>query len=212
MKGILSFFSQLNGGADRMFAGLLAEQLHAAVEGVQLAKRMTEGVITPSQARVAIRQAEHTGDDARQRLINELGMAFVTSVDREDLFRFSRSVDDILDGLRDFVREFDLYGMNPNAPCRHMLDAIHEGAQELSHAISDPGRGLAGLSAAARRAKKASNQVRRCYQQEMSHLVTQDFGEQSFKLRELLLRLDWVGLHLGEASDAWADAAMKRNR
>lgn len=212
MKGIISFFSQLNGGADRRFAGLLSEQLRAAVEGVELAKRMAQGVLAPPQARVAIGEAEHAGDDARQRLIHELGMAFVTSIDREDLFRFSRSVDDILDGLRDFVREFDLYGMKPNEPCLHLLDAIHAGAQELAQAISDPDRGLGGLTSAARRAKKASNYVRRCYQREMAVLLVADFTEHSLKLRELLSRLDAVGLHLGEASDAWADAAMKRNR
>ena len=38
-----------------------------------------------------------------------LAGVLVTPVDREDLFRLSRSIDDVLDNLRDFVREWDLY-------------------------------------------------------------------------------------------------------
>jgi uncharacterized protein len=88
---------------------------------------------------------EHRGDRARGGFVH----ALAPPLDREDLFRVSRSVDDVLDNLRDFARELELF------------------------AVSD----VAML-----------------------------------KRRELLRRLDVVGLRLGEAADALADGAVKRHQ
>lgn len=56
-----------------------------------------------------MRDLDHAGDIARAWLITELATVLSTPVDVEDLFRISRSVDDVLNNLRDFVQECDLY-------------------------------------------------------------------------------------------------------
>jgi hypothetical protein len=60
--------------------------------------------------------------------------------------------------------------------------------------------------------RKAAGQVRRLYQQQLAELLTEPLDNETLKRRELLRRLDVVGLRLGEAADALADGALKRNR
>lgn len=59
-------------------------------------------------------------------------------------------------------------------------------------------------------ARKEANQVRRMYQEGLASVVDNEITSEVIKRRELLRRLDVVGLRLGEAADALADGIMKR--
>ena len=58
---------------------------------------------------------EQRGDRLRAELVWRLEGVLVAPIDREDLFRLSRSIDDVLDNLRDFVREWDLFDVEAAA-------------------------------------------------------------------------------------------------
>ena len=58
----------------------------------------------------------------------------------------------------------------------------------------------------------AAGQVRRLYQQKLAELLNEPLDNETLKRRELLRRLDVVGLRLGEAADALADGVLKRSR
>ncbi len=60
-------------------------------------------------------------------------------------------------------------------------------------------------------ANKASNAIRRRYQEGVAALLIGTVDATMLKRRELLRRLDVVGLRLGEAADALADGAVKRH-
>ena len=60
-------------------------------------------------------------------------------------------------------------------------------------------------------AKKAGGQVRRRYQDRLADLYESELSTEVMKARDLLRRLDVVGLRLNEAADALADAAVKRS-
>jgi hypothetical protein len=90
------------------------------------------------------------------------------------------------------------------------VDAVITAIEALRAAVCDltePAR----VSHSSLAAKKASGEIRRLYQQELARLFKGDVDMEVLKHRELLRRLDIVGLRLGEAADALADGTMKRS-
>lgn len=160
-------------------------------------------------ARSRVGAIEHEGDRRRAELIATLAGTFASPIDREDLFRTSRSIDDVLDNLRDFVREHDLFELGPQPLLLDVLDAVADGVDELYSAASTISEDPRRMRAASLAARKSDIRVR--YQLAMADLLSGDVTAQMLRCRELLRRLDVIGLRLGEAADALADGAVKRN-
>jgi len=201
----------LTGRSHHQLTDLLAAQLDAAIEGVGLASAMSEGTLTPAEAREAMVDVEHRGDTGRAGLVAELAVALTTPIDREDLYRFSRSVDDVLDNLRDLVRETDLYGAQGEPADLPALAGVAEGLAMLRGAVQGLSDRPGEVDAATEAARKAAGQVRRHYQLAMAELLRQEVGTETLTRRELLRRLDVVGLRLGESVAALSDAMLKRS-
>ncbi|MDI1462795.1 DUF47 family protein [Catellatospora sp. KI3] len=201
----------LAGRAPRRVLSIVVAQIDAALEGVALAVAVTIGELEPPLARLRIAEIEHVGDAHRGRLVAELGAALTTPIDREDLFRLSRSVDDVLDHLRDYVRETDLYGVRLDAGAVAMLEQVAIGLRELRRALDRLIERPAEAAEAALAAHKRSGRVRHLYAQALADLLSGDITAPVLKQRELLRRLDVVGLRLAECADALADAMLKRS-
>lgn len=205
------FARDLTGGNDVVLVGHLIDQLDATLRGVAIARALAGGEIDTADARTELGGVESSGDEARRALIAELTRTLVAPMDREDLFRLSRSVDDILDNLRDLAREFDLYEVPEEPLLVDALANIEAGVLGLREAVGclveEPG--VASLRAA--EAKK--NDVRSSYQQAMAALLApgQEVTTEVMRRRELLRRVDVTGLRLAEAADALADGAVKRS-
>jgi uncharacterized protein len=122
-----------------------------------------------------------------------LSETLTTPFDREDLFRLSRSIDDVLDNLRDFVREADLMGVADERDCATLIDAIVEALEHLktaiAHVLDEPHR----APERALGAKKGGNHVRQLYQVAIASLFTEELSVDMLKRRELLRRLDVGG-------------------
>ena len=134
----------------------------------------------------------------------------MTPIDREDLFRLSRSIDDVLDDLRDFMREWNLYGMKDSNVLSLPLDAVIRAVRELRRAVDAIVREPDGVVEAALMAKKAATRIHRLYQADMATLLRQQVSTDLLKQRELLRRLESVSMHLNEAADVLSDASIKR--
>lgn len=154
---------------------------------------------------------EHLGDSQRADLVVTLSDSLTTPIDREDLFRMSRFVDDVLDELRDFVRESDLYALPDQSTIAPVLDVLIEGLAALHEALLQTvdRKTDAGMTTLA--AKKSGGRVRQLYQLELAELFRGPLDVELMKRRELLRRIDVVGIRLGEAADALADGIMKRS-
>lgn len=74
---------------------------------------------------------EQEADDVRRLLIVQLKRAFITPIDREDLFGLSRAIDDVLDYLLSLVREMHVLKVAPNLHLRTMADILARCADEL---------------------------------------------------------------------------------
>ena len=59
----------------------------------------------------AIHDLEHMADDECHRLTDALHVAFITPIDREDLYGMIKSIDDITDHIEDVSNRFDMFSI-----------------------------------------------------------------------------------------------------
>lgn len=210
MKRLRRIRDLLSGRMDGALTEALLGQLEATKEGAWLAMAMIGGEVGRTGAHERMRAIEHLGDEERRRLVDELRDALVTPIDREDLFRLSRSIDDVLDSLRDFVRESHLYRIPDQIRFSPLLDQVIAGIGALENAVRDLASRPSAVVHDALEAKKVGGAIRRMYQYEISRIFSGELTANALKERELVRRLEIVGMAIGEAADAIADGAMKR--
>lgn len=200
----------LTGGGDEVFTDLLLRQAEIATRAARSLGAAQTDERPTADVRAELVELEARGDDVRTTLLEELAHALTTPIDNEDLFRLSRSLDDVLDNLRDFAVELDMYGTEPHPRFVTPLDALAGGLEELCGAIERLSGGVAEVAGPARAAKKA-NDARDAFHAEMSALLDDgDVTMRTLRDRELLRRLDVAGLRLGAAADALISGALKR--
>jgi hypothetical protein len=170
------------------------------------------GEVDRTDARERMVDVEHEGDEHRRHLVYLLARALAPPMDREDLFRLSRSVDDVLDNLRDLVRELDLFGIEREPLLEEPLEGVEAGVAALRDAVSAIGDEPGASRLHALQARKSD--IRPRYQQAMARLLAVEgpVTTGTLKRRELLRRVDVIGLRLGEAANALADGAVKRSQ
>ncbi|PZG19620.1 DUF47 domain-containing protein [Nonomuraea aridisoli] len=210
MKRLRRIRDLMSGRMDSALTEALLGQLQATKEGAWLAMAMIGGEVGRTGAHEQMRSIEHLGDEERGRLVEELKNALVTPIDREDLFRLSRSIDDVLDSLRDFVRESHLYRVPDQIRFSPMLDQVIAGIEALEGAVRDLSSRPSVVILNALEAKKVGGVIRKMYQYEISRIYSGEITADTMKERELVRRLEIVGVAIGEAADAIADGAMKR--
>jgi uncharacterized protein Yka (UPF0111/DUF47 family) len=200
----------LSGRTQHVFAELLVEQLDSTIEAGRLVDDVVQGHLRVPDARVAMTHVEHLGDSKRAQLIYELSRCLTTPIDREDIFRLSRSVDDVLDNLRDFLREAELFEPVDLQPFRQVLPPILEALTCLQTASAALVRLSPEISLQTLAARKASNTIRKEYEIVLASVFVDPADSAVLKQRELVRRLDVVGLRIAEAANALADGYIKR--
>ncbi len=201
---------ELGRGERAPLSAILDRQLEATIAACRLARAVAEGSAVPSEAHEQMAEIEHGGDVLRGELVTRLEGVVVSPIDREDLFRLSRSIDDVLDNLRDFVREWDLYEIDGGDWFLGILDAVANGVEDLRLAVRTLASDSKDTSQCALASKKSAGEIRRLYDAEVGRLFSGELTMEVLKSRELLRRLDVVGLRLNEAADVLSDAAVKR--
>ncbi|OLT34938.1 hypothetical protein BJF79_32700 [Actinomadura sp. CNU-125] len=204
-------WDDLRGRSGDRVIGQVALQVRAARDGAELAREMAAGRTPSDAARARMTDIEHAGDAERASLAAMLDGVLAIPIDREDLYRLSRSVDDVLDNLRDFVREADLFGPPELGFAIPPLDAVLEGLTALDTAVRMVLAEPAAVTIASLAARKAGNRVRETRQAALTELFDGPLDVDMLRRRELLDRLDAVGRRLGEAADALSDAMLKRS-
>jgi len=201
----------LTGRNDGVLTRHLVGQLDATLEGVVLARAAGRGDVERGVARERMVDIEHSGDEHRRHLVLLLARALAPPMDREDMFRLSRSVDDILDNLRDLVRELDLFAIEQEDLLDELLEGVEVGVLALRCAVSAISTKPSVSRTYALQARKSD--IRPRYQQAMAQLLGDEgpVTSATLKRRELLRRVDVIGLRMGEAANALADGAVKRS-
>src|ERR1043165_1173016 len=101
------------------FLQLLAQQTEKTREGLEMLENYFK-THDPAHAR-RVEQIEKEADELRRILIDDLNRAFVTPIDREDLFALSRTIDDVLDYAYTTVDEIQLFQLEPTELMRKMV-------------------------------------------------------------------------------------------
>lgn len=214
MKGVGSLRGRLRAMAGRhgeRLYGSIGAQVSVARQAAELSRALVRFELPSDEARTQMTGLEHLGDEHRAALVLGMTNTLVTPIDREDLFRLSRAIDDVLDALRDFVREFDMFEAVPICSMEPLLEPIHGGLGELDLAIRTLRDQPQEAFSVSLRTKKRAGNVRQAYQEVLAEVLrTQPFDIAMFKNLELLRRLDAAGLSLHDAADALADGALKR--
>ena len=210
MRFVPRIFRDLAGQSGQRFVNYLLGQTDAAIEGARLVRRCVAGEIGRATAVEEMAVVEHRGDKVRGELVRDLGSALVTPIDREDLFRLSRALDDVLDMLRDFVRQWDLFEMDRSVIIEPVVDAACDALADLRGAIAMIGDEPGMITTRALEAKKSGNAIRRSHDMQLAALYRDPLSVETLKARDLLRRLDVVGIRFGTVADTLSDAAIKR--
>jgi len=210
-KGVRSGVGEAVGKRGRRVISLLDDQLDATARGTRLAIAMSEGKTSRPEARREIASIEHEGDASRKKLVGILIGTFITPIDREDLYRLSRSVDDILDDMRDFVRESDLYQVATQERFIPLLAAVLDGVLALQKAVQVLGVDSQKASRYALSCRREANNLRNAFQHDVANLLDGELTMETLRLRELYHRLDMVTSRMYESSDSLNDGLWKRH-
>lgn len=187
---------------------LLLHQIDVTIDAIVLARNAIESPEHRVRARTTMTELEHAGDEARAEMIRVMMSRITTPFDREDLFRASRSVDDVLDNTRDFVREMTMWRADPGELAATTLERVIASLQKLKEAVA--GTNPLEVRQNCLAARKEAGQVRRAYQEGLAQIFDADLTMDTLKTRELFRRLDVIGLRLTEGIDALLDGLIKR--
>lgn len=184
------------------FVRLLIQQAEWTVEGMDALDRYMKKASDKHAERV--NEAEKEADEVRRILIDELNRTFVTPIDREDIHRLSRSIDDVLDYGYTTVGEMEILEVEPNDFLRRMTSLLGDAARELLLAVQrlDDHPNVANDHAV--RAKALENRVEQVYREAVADLFHQP---QDVEHIVEMLKLREIYRHLSNAADRGDEAA-----
>lgn len=152
--------------------GMLCEQAERTHQGMEAFAAWTQG---DEDAADRVRELEHACDETRRSLVAGLREAFTTPVAPEDLFALSQSLDRVMNGAKNTVREAEAMQFPPDQPTAQMAALICEGIDHLRRACShlDGHTDSAGTLAtgAADAAIASQRRLERVYRQAMTDLA-----------------------------------------
>lgn len=193
------------------FIRLVIEQAAKTLEGMEaLQEYMRDN--SKANAKKVI-QLEKDADELRRILVDEINRAFVTPIDREDLFALSRAIDDILDYGDSTVEEMSILDVSPNRYLQSMASLLKDAASEIHQAtlrLEDHPR---VAYEHAMRAKALENRVETVYREALADLfdgpATPERIVDMLKLRELYRHLSNSADRGDEAADLITDIVVK---
>jgi predicted phosphate transport protein (TIGR00153 family) len=102
----------------------------SAAANVANGAKVLESIVTaPSlkeQKAVELEEIEHIGDSLTHDIIAELNRAFITPIDREDIFLLAKELDNIVDSIETAGYRFVMFN----------IDEADAAAEELAHLIT----------------------------------------------------------------------------
>ena len=187
---------------------IFVRQVEAAVQAAELANEVCSKEAEPAKSRRPMKSLRHEAHDARGELISTMAAAVTVPLEREDLFRASQSVETVTSDLRDLVREMTWWELEGGSWSKNALQPAIDALNEIALGIEVPD--AQEVEAHFRQAKKHASELRRAYQRGLTAIFSDDLTMDTLKKREILRRIDFIGLHLHDAADAMLTGMIKR--
>ena len=123
------------GRKKRDFIEMLCGQAETTLEAV---KALSDFIHNPSKdTGEKVEVLEEEADEMRRVLIDELNRAFVTSIDREDIFALSRAIDDIADYAKSTVEEMMLFNVATDDFLKKIAEGLLNASKDIVCAIKN---------------------------------------------------------------------------
>ena len=184
------------------FIQMLIDQASTTLEGMEaLEEFMKRGDESYAQQ---VARAEEEADEIRRILIDELNRSFITPIDREDIFRLSRAVDDIVDYGYTTIDEMVILKVQPNPYLHRMSSLLKEAAKEIHLATLRLADHPNVANDHAMRAKGLENQVEQIYREAVADLFS---GPKDLEHMVEMLKLRELYRHLSNCADRGDEAA-----
>ena len=164
----------------------------------------------PSDSSVeAVFQIEKEADDVRRDLVFALSSAFSTPLDREDIDDISERLDDIVDAVRNTIREARALKFNPDEPVKNMIANLQGGLVDLQHAIQLLPKNRRDALDHAAKSHHTGRLNERVYTQALVTLLESDDVRVIFRQREVYSLLLRLSEHLEHIAEKLAHAVNK---
>ena len=193
------------------FIELLIQQADYTVQGVEA---LLDYVTEPSKKYAdEVTRLEKEADETRRILIDELNRTFVTPIDREDIHRLSRAIDDIIDYGYTTVDEMVILEVSPNDYLRRIVSLLRDAAREIHLGVQRLSDHPGVAEDHAVRAKALENRVETVYREALADLfhMPQDLEHvvEMLKLREIYRHLSNAADRGDEAANVLSDIVVK---
>jgi uncharacterized protein Yka (UPF0111/DUF47 family) len=156
---------------------------------------------------------EKEADEVRRILIDELNRTFITPFDREDIFKLSRAIDDVLDYAYSTVDEMEILDVYPTPYMLRMASLLKDATYELLMAVLRLDGNIGVAAEHAQRAKALENRVESVYREALANLFveTEEINEvvNMLKNREVYRHLSNAADRGDEAANVIADIVVK---
>ena len=189
------------------FYKLLFDQSQKTLEGITiLLDYMNTGNDDTGKKVIGL---EEEADELRRVLIDCLDKSLVTPMDREDIFRLSGAIDDIIDYARTTVEEMDIYELKPTEALKDMVLIVLEATKSIHNAMKylKDHKTIAAENAV--RAKKLENELETMYRIKLKELVQNEDFCFVFKMREVYRHMSNLADKVDIAANAIAHIIVK---
>ena len=126
---------------EQKFFDLFEASAANAIQGAKALKEMVDTWQFIDSHIAEITELEHTGDTITHQVISLLHRTFVTPFDREDIYKLSSSLDDIIDLIDAVSSRIILYRVEqPTVESKQLAFLILKSVEELQKSISNLGK------------------------------------------------------------------------
>ncbi|MBU0574908.1 MAG: DUF47 family protein [Proteobacteria bacterium] len=192
-----------------IFFDLMFRQSEKTLEGLQaLANYMEDR--SPENAK-QVKKCEVEADDLRLMLIQELDKTFVTPLDREDIFKLSLAIDDVMDYANSTVYEMEIYEVLSDGHVKEMVNILISAGHEINQAINLLENRPKVAAVHALKAKAYENTMEGAYRLALSHLFRGDDPIFMLKMREIYRHLNNAADRGDEAANIISSIVMKHS-
>ena len=189
------------------FYDLLTRQAQMVEKGMRL---LNEYCVTGNESIAdAVIRAEDEGDMVRRILIDEINKAFITPIDREDLFKLSAKLDEVLDYAKTSVDEIRLFEIKPDREMCEVTATLLEMSEHMILSISNIERHEAIASDEAIYVKSLENKVGDICVKGLANLFNNADFRTIFKYREIYRHLNQTADIADEAMDTLLKVLVK---
>jgi len=136
-----------------------------------------------------IDQIEKQGDDVLIRITTALRDAFVTPIDREDIYALAEAIDDMTDYLNSAASEIALFKLEATEQMLAMTSVLQGAAEAIGVAVGALKTQPQQAWAKAREASSAENECENRYRRALVELFDESDVHRIFKLREIYRHL-----------------------